>query len=230
MTIYSNISSTASLIGDPTRTTILTALMDGQALTAGELASISRVSPQTASAHLKKLVEGSLIHMEVQGRHRYYRLAGPEVAHVIEAIAIVSPPVNVQSLRQSSHKKALDYARTCYGHLAGKLGVELTEAIIDLGYLRDLGEVYQVTDKGKQWLREFGIHPLPKTVNLEAVPHHIDWTVRKYHLGGPFALAITRRLIDLGWIESGAIRRSIQVTNLGCSSLRNEFGFNPTSL
>lgn len=230
MTIYSNISSTASLIGDPTRTTILTALTNGQALTAGELATLAKVTPQTASAHLTKLVEGSLVTVEVQGRHRYYKLAGPEVAHVIEAIAVLSPPVKVRSLRQSSHKKALEYARTCYDHLAGKLGVALTEALIELGYLRDLGEVYQVTDKGKQWLREFGIHPLPKKVNPEAVPHHIDWTVRKHHLAGPLALSITQRLIDLGWIERGAIHRSIQVTNLGRSAIRNEFIFDPTSL
>jgi DNA-binding transcriptional ArsR family regulator len=228
--MYSNISSTASLIGDPTRTTILTALTDGQALTAGELATLAGVTPQTASAHLTKLVEGSLISVEVQGRHRYYKLAGPEVAHVIEAIAIVSPPMKVRSLRQSSHKKALEFARTCYDHLAGKLGVAHTEALIKLGYLRDLGDVYQVTEKGKQWLREFGIHPLPKKVNLEAVPHHIDWTVRKHHLSGPLALSITQRLIDLGWIERGAIRRSIQVTNLGRSAICKEFGFDPTSL
>jgi DNA-binding transcriptional ArsR family regulator len=228
--MYSNISSIASLIGDPTRTIILTALIDGQALTAGELATIAKVTPQTASAHLTKLVEGSLISVEAQGRYRYYKLAGPEVAHVIEALAIVSPPVKVQSLRQSSHKRALEYARTCYDHLAGKLGVALTEALIELGYLRDLEEVYQVTDKGKQWLREFGIHPIPKKVNLEAVPHHIDWTVRKHHLAGPLSLLITQRLIDLGWIERGSIRRSIQVTNLGRSAILNEYKFDPTSL
>ncbi|NRD80932.1 helix-turn-helix transcriptional regulator [Bacillus sp. BRMEA1] len=228
--MYSNISSTASLIGDPTRTTILIALADGQALTAGELATLSGVSPQTASAHLAKLVEGSLISVEVQGRHRYYKLAGPEVAQVMEAIAVVSPPVKVRSLRQSSHKKALDYARTCYDHLAGKLGVALTEALIELGYLRDLGEFYQLTDKGKQWLREFGIHPLPKKVNPEAVPLHIDWTVRKHHLAGPLAISITQRLIDLGWVEKGAIRRSIQLTNLGRSAIGNEFMFDPTTL
>ena len=230
MTMYSNISSTAALIGEPTRITILTALTDGKALTAGELASLAGVSPQTASAHLTKLVEGKLISVEVQGRHRYYKITGPEVANAIEAIAIVSQPLKVRSLRQSSHKKALEYARTCYSHLAGKFGVALTEALIELEYLHDLGEFYQLTDKGKQWLSKFGINHLPKNVNFDNVPHHIDWTERKYHIAGPLALAIMNRLHDLNWIEKGAIRRSIQITEIGRSQIISEFGFDPTTL
>lgn len=230
MTMYSNISFTASLIGDPTRTTILTTLADGRALTAGELASLAGVSPQTASAHLAKLVDGKLIHVEVQGRHRYYKISGQEVADAIEAIALVSPPVKVRSLSQSSQKKALEYARTCYSHLAGKFGVALTEALIQLEYLLDLGEFYQVTDKGKEWLRAFGIHSFPKKVSLENVPHHIDWTERKHHLAGPLALAIMNRLLDLNWIENGSIRRSIQITKVGRSKIMDEFGFDPTTL
>jgi DNA-binding transcriptional ArsR family regulator len=230
MTLYSNISFTASLIGDPTRTAILTALTDGRALTAGELASLAGVSPQTASAHLAKLVDGELISVVVQGRHRYYKIAGPEVANAIEAIALVSPPVKVRSLRQSSHKKALEYARTCYNHLAGKFGVALTESLIELGYLLDLRGFYQVTDKGKQWLHECGIHPIPKKVDLENVQHHIDWTERKHHLAGPLALEIMNRLLDLKWIDKGPIRRSIQITEVGHSKIINEFGFDPTNL
>jgi len=230
MGMYSNISSTASLIGDPTRTSILVALADGRALPAGELATLAKVSPQTASAHLTKLVEGKLVTVETQGRYRYYRLANAEVADAIEAIATISPPLKIRSLRESSHKKALDFARTCYGHIAGKFGVALTQSLIELGYLHDLEGVYQVTDKGKRWLLDFSIESLPQKVNLNAIPQHIDWTVRKHHMAGPLALAITRRLLDLGWIEQGSIRRSIRITEKGRQKIFKEFGIDTNSL
>ncbi|MFC7391475.1 ArsR/SmtB family transcription factor [Scopulibacillus cellulosilyticus] len=230
MEMYSGISETASLMGDPTRLSILMSLADGRALTAGELAKIAKVTPQTASAHLTKLVQGSLITVETQGRHRYYSLASHEVAYAIEAVAVISPPLEVRSLSESSHKKALSFARTCYGHIAGELGVALTDAMLKLGYFRDFGKVYKVTEKGKQWLQKFGIDPLPEKINLNAVPHHIDWTVRRHHIAGPLALAITERLIDLGWIQRGSIRRSIRMTELGHSKILEEFGIDSTSL
>lgn len=224
MKMYSNISSTASLIGDSTRISILTALTDGRALTAGELASIAGVTPQTASSHLTKLLEGSLISVETQGRHRYYKLASPEVIQAIEAIAIISPPIKVRSLRQSSHKKALEYARTCYNHLAGRFGVALTEALIELDYLHDLGEVYEITNKGKEWLTTFGIDF--EKINLNAIPHHIDWTERKHHLAGPLATNMMDRLFEL----KGSIRRSIQITQTGRENILQMFGFDPECL
>ncbi|TCP29725.1 DNA-binding transcriptional ArsR family regulator [Scopulibacillus darangshiensis] len=231
MTMYSNISTTAALIGDATRTGILMALADGKALTAGELAHIASVSPQTASSHLNKLMEGGLIKVEVQGRHRYFKLSGPEVARAIEAIAIASPPLKVRSLRQSSEKKALEYARTCYGHLAGKLGVATTDALIACGYFRDIGDVYQLTDRGQEWLIDFGVQPfLPKKIDFNAIPQHLDWTERRHHIGGPLALAITRRLHDLGWIEDGPIRRSIKLTRVGRACMQDEFGIDTDQL
>ncbi|MBM7646215.1 DNA-binding transcriptional ArsR family regulator [Scopulibacillus daqui] len=230
MEMYSGISDTASLIGDPTRLSILISLADGRALTASELAKMAKVTPQTASAHLSKLVQGSLITVETQGRHRYYSLASQEVAHAIEAVAAISPPLQVRSLRESSRKKALSFARTCYGHLAGKLGVALTNALLKHGYFRDLGEVYEVTGEGKQWLRQFGIDPLPKNIDFNAVPHHIDWTVRKHHIAGPLALAITERLFELGWIKRGSIQRSVQITEIGHTKMLETFGIDTDAL
>lgn len=228
MKMYSNISSTASLIGDSTRISILTALTDGRALTAGELASIAGVTPQAASSHLTKLLEGSLISVETQGRHRYYKLASPEVIQAIEAIAIISPPIKVRSLRQSSHKKALEYARTCYNHLAGRFGVALTQALIELDYLHDLGEVYEITNKGKEWMTTFGIDF--EKINLNAIPHHIDWTERKHHLAGPLAANMMDRLFELNWISKSSIRRSIQITQTGRENILQMFGFDPECL
>jgi DNA-binding transcriptional ArsR family regulator len=230
MTMYSNIASTATLIGDSTRMAILTALTDGKALTAGELAYVAKVTPQTASAHLGKLVEGALITVEVQGRHRYYKLTGPEVVDAIEAIAVISPPVEVRSLRQSSQKKALEYARTCYNHLAGKFGVALTEALLEMDYLRLGGKCYLATEKGKKWSDSFGIYIDPNKLNLEAIQHHLDWTERKHHLAGPLALAIMNRLHELNWIKNGSIPRSIQITDFGRRKIVDEFGFDPTIL
>lgn len=225
MKMYSHISSMAALIGDPTRTSILITLIDGRSLPAGELAKLAHVSPQTASAHLTKLVEGGLLTVENHGRHRYYRLAGPEIARALEAIGEVTPPsVKVQSLSESIRVNALQFARTCYGHLAGKVGVALTDGLLQKGILEDYKSSYVVTDLGHKWLSDFGVKPLQKKHHYENVPHHIDWTERRYHIGGPLALAITNRLLDLNWITHGRVRRSIQITESGKQKLPDEFG------
>ena len=219
MNMYKNIASTAALIGDQTRTTILASLADGRALTAGELSRITKVSPQTASSHLTKLVDGGLLTVQTQGRHRYYRLSSSSVAEIIEAIAKIAPPAPIRSLRESEQAKKLRFARTCYKHLAGELGVAFTTALVQKGYFQEGEESYQLTPSGSQWLNEFGV----KTNHTEPIPRHIDWTERRHHIGGPIAVGITRRLIELEWIAEGEIRRSIVVTNLGCVQFEKEF-------
>jgi DNA-binding transcriptional ArsR family regulator len=224
MAIYSNITTIASLIGDSTRTTILMALFDGKALPAGELARLANVSPQTASNHLVKLVEGGLVTVEAWSRHRYYRLASPDVAKVLEAIASIAPPAPVRSLRKSDQAKALRFARTCYDHIAGELGVGLTRALVNKGYLEEVGEGYLLTATGESWLREFGIEESKIHKARPVIPWHIDWTERVHHMAGPLALAVTRRLFELGWIVQGQIRRSIVVTERGQEAFQREFG------
>lgn len=225
MKMYSHISSVASLIGDPTRASILVTLIDGRSLPAGDLAELAHVSPQTASAHFTKLVEGGLLTVEKHGRHRYYRLAGPEIARALEAIGgVTSPSMKVQSLSESFRVNALQFARTCYGHLAGKVGVALTDILSQKGILEECGLSYVVTDLGHKWLRDFGVKPLTKNHHYENVPHHVDWTERRYHMGGPLALTITNRLLDLHWIAPGRVRRSIRITELGKQKLAGEFG------
>src|SRR6185295_19285574 len=126
-----NFAQTAALIGDPTRAAILAALLGGKALTASELAHRACVSPQTASMHLARLVEGGLLRGVASGRHRYYQLAGIQIAQVLETLATIAPPARVTSLRESESARAIRFARTCYDHLAGTVGVALTERLLE---------------------------------------------------------------------------------------------------
>lgn len=223
MNIYKNIASVAALIGDPTRTTILASLADGRALTAGELAYIAEVSPPTASAHLTKLVEGGLLVMQAQGRHRYYRLTSSKVAEVMEEMATLAPPAPTRSLRESDQAKALRFARTCYEHLAGELGVSITNALLMKGYIKESNEKYQLTKLGEKWLIEFGVKLEGLNRLACSIPRHIDWTERHHHIGGPIAVGITRRLLELGWITRGSVRRSIVITDAGSINIQKEF-------
>lgn len=220
--MYKNIASLAALIGDQTRTTILVSLADGRALTAGELSRISKVSPQTASSHLTKLVDGGLLTVHTQGRHRYYQLSNSSVADLIEAIAKIASPAPTRSLRESEHAKKLQFARTCYKHLAGELGVAFTNALVEKEYFQEVEEGYLLTSSGQQWLHDFGV----KINQTEPIPRHIDWTERRHHIGGPISVGITRRLIELEWITEGEIRRSIVVTPLGRRHFEQDFQIN----
>lgn len=136
MSINPNVAEVAALLGETSRATILTSLMDGRFHTASELAYMAAVTPQTASFHLAKLVEGNLVKVEKQGRHRYFQLEGGEVARILESFLAISPPPEVRSLKQSNQVKLLQEARTCYDHLAGKLGINLTESMLHSGYLK----------------------------------------------------------------------------------------------
>ncbi|QQE80028.1 helix-turn-helix transcriptional regulator [Alicyclobacillus sp. SO9] len=222
--VYENITTVAALIGDKTRTAILLALADGRALPAGELAKMAGVSPQTASNHLAKLVEGKLITVEAWSRHRYYRLAGSDVANMLEAIASCAPPSPIRSLRQSEQVKALRHARTCYNHIAGELGVRFTEALVTRTYLKEANDGFLLTPEGETWLRNFGIAKRIIGQAHVAVPWHNDWTERVHHIAGPVALAVTKKMFEMGWIDHGRIRRSITVTPVGREAFAREFG------
>ncbi len=147
----------AALVGDPARANILTALLDGRALTAGELAYFAGVSPQTTSGHLAKLTESRLLALQKQGRHRYYRLATPQVGRMIEGIMEVAVAAPARYRPASKADAALRQARTCYDHFAGKLGVGLADALAANGHLvlgEDAGEV---TEAGLDFLGGFGL-------------------------------------------------------------------------
>jgi DNA-binding transcriptional ArsR family regulator len=219
-----NIAAVASLLGDPARATILMALSDGRTLPAGELAQLAHVAPSTASSHLSKLLEGGLIEVESWGRHRYYRVAGPEVVGVIEALSLVSPAKPVRSFRQSREAEAVRFARTCYDHLAGFLGVKFTRSLVKQDVLKELEDGYEVTEEGLSHLREFGVDLSGRKERIRFAPAHIDWSERYRHFAGPLAKATTSRLFELGWIARTPSSRAVRITEAGRRGLQEYFG------
>ncbi len=236
-----DIAQAAALIADPTRAAILRALLPDRPLAAGELARLAGVSAATASFHLAKLREGNMIEVARQGRHRYYRLAGHEVASALEALGLISPALPVRTLRQSREAAALAEARTCYDHLAGRAGVELLEALIRHGLLTrekqkslsrtddgDSGSAmrFEVTGAGAKTFASFGIKMTEiRRSRRNFAGECIDWTQRRGHLNGALAAAITARLFELAWIERGPRRRSVRITAAGAEGLGDTFGF-----
>ena len=182
---------------------MLRALLSDRPLAAGELARLAGVSAATASFHLAKLLEGNMIEVARQGRHRYYRLAGQEVAAAIEAIGLISPALPVRTLRQSREAAALAEARTCYDHLAGRAGVKLLDTLLGQGLLaRDPARTrFAVTGAGARTLASFGINISEvRRSRRHFAGECIDWTQRRGHLNGALAAAITTRLFELEWI------------------------------
>ena len=218
-----NIVPVASLLADPTRASILQELSDGRALPAGELARRARVSSSTASSHLFKLVEAGLLAVEKQGRHRYYRIANPAIVQAIEALAALAPARPIHSLRESQIAEAVRNARMCYNHLAGNLGVKLSQALVDKRVLDASDDGYNITPNGLQWLRDFGIDEavLKKRGSL-VVPHHIDWSERLPHIAGELGAALARRLFDLEWITRTPSSRAVRLTASGQQALQDK--------
>ncbi len=209
-----DLSSVAALIGEPARALMLTALMDGLALPAGELSELAGISPQTASAHLTKLLEGGLLAVESHGRHRYFSLAGAEVAQALEALMVIAP---LHSSKRKLPDPATCYARTCYDHLAGSLGVMLCQSLLERGWLEQNRLELHLTNLGKNKLEGLGLE-VKKTGRA-----CLDWTERRHHLAGPLGKALTAHLLERGWLirSSG---RSLRISEAGKKGLALEFG------
>ncbi|MBB6348672.1 ArsR/SmtB family transcription factor [Nonomuraea muscovyensis] len=211
-----DIAPVAALIADPTRAAILTSLLGGRALAAGELARLAGVSAATASAHLSRLLDGGLVDVVRQGRHRYYRLAGHEVAEVLEVLARVGARPPVRSLRQSRQARLLEEARTCYDHLAGRAGVGLLDSLREGGHLD--GEV--VTPAGERLFARLGVDvAAARRARRRFAPECLDWTERRAHLGGALGAAVTSALFDLGWYARGPVPRTVTLTDEGRGGL-----------
>lgn len=219
-----NIAYTAMLLADPTRAYFLTILSDGRALPAGELARSARVSPSVASIHLTKLVEANLLTVEQQGRHRYFRLANPTVVQLLETLATISPPRPIRSLREAETGKAIRFARTCYDHLAGSLGVRITAALVQQKYLVEENRHFLVTERGTEhFLKlEIDVHAL-RGQRRTFAPCCLDWSERKYHIAGALGATLATRCFELGWIKRIAPNRALQVTAEGYDGLREVF-------
>ncbi len=220
-----NFAQTAALIGDPTRAAILGALLGGRALTASELALGAGVTPQTASMHLARLVEGQLLRVVASGRHRYFQLAGPQVAQVLEALATIAPPARVTSLRESESARAVRFARTCYDHLAGTVGVALTERLIERALIAKSDETYQLTDIGWRWLEQQAIDVRRVGQGRRrAARACLDWSERRYHLAGAVGAAITDWLFAQAWIVRAEGSRAVRLTEAGRAGFATEWG------
>jgi DNA-binding transcriptional ArsR family regulator len=234
-----DLAPVGALIGDTGRARILAALADGRALPASVLAGEAGVSASTASVHLAKLVAGHLLKVERHGRHRYYRLAGPQVATVMEAIAGLSPATPVRSLREGSRAQALRTARTCYDHLAGRLGTALMRSLLDLGAVaggdgtfhpdnpgedrlsapgRDAD--YHLTAQGLDFLTGLGVTIPPGRRPL--VRYCVDWSEQRHHLAGRLGAALLTHFMDAGWTRHTP-SRAVRVTDPGRRALATHF-------
>ena len=221
-----DLAAAARLIGEPARAAMLEALLAGKALAAGELARIAGVSAATASEHLARLRDGGLVTTVATGRHRYYRLASAEVAQVLEALALVSPPRPVKTLRQSRAILAMSGARTCYDHLAGRVGVGIHDALTGRDALRVGPDGYDLTAAGELYLVGIGVDVAAARARRRSFARPcLDVTERRPHLAGALGAAICARLLDAGWlVHRAAGQRGLRVTDAGRDRLAGEFG------
>lgn len=217
-----SISHIAALIGEPVRARILWSLLDGRAYTARELAIEVDTSPQNLSMHLAKLLQAGLLSVEVQGRHRYYTFSREEVAYAIEAMANLVPPQAVE--RQDVDAVPIKFCRTCYDHLAGKVGVLIMESLLRQKLIVYQQRELEVTPKGIAWLGEWGI-------DCEAVRHQrrsfvkpcLDWSERRHHLAGGLGAAMLNKMMESHWLRRTAHSRAVVVTAKGQEALTTHF-------
>ncbi len=218
-----DVAAAAALIGEPARAALLLALMEEEQLPARELAARARIAPSTASGHLARLVDGGLITGERSGRHRYFRVADPAVAIALEALSTIAPARPVRSLRDASISEAIRHARTCYDHLAGRLGVELTAALEREGVLVHDGSRFEVGRTARLTQLGIDVDSLARRRRPLARPC-LDWSERRRHVAGSLGAALAERLFELGWLKRRPTNRSVEITPLGVGQLRAEFG------
>jgi DNA-binding transcriptional ArsR family regulator len=234
-----DIAAIGALLADRGRCRMLLALDDGRALPASRLAAEAGITPATASSHLGKLLAAGLLTVEPHGRNRYYRIAGPEVGKLIEILAQLAPAAPIRSLRQANRSEALREARTCYDHLAGRLGVALMSAMIASGYLvggdgtfdpdrarRDKRTGYghdvdyRLTPAGDTFLADLGVVLAP---GRPVIRYCIDWSEQRHHLAGAPGRGLLTRLVELDWIRRAPDSRAVLVTDAGREHIEDAF-------
>jgi DNA-binding transcriptional ArsR family regulator len=221
MDVNLHTANTAKLIGDTTRATMLISLMSGRAMTATELAHVANVSPQTASSHLLQLIEGKLLTLEKQGRHRYYRLASSEVAHALEALMLLTPN---KKTHKTNALEPIYLARSCYDHIAGRLGVDLADALQAKGWLKVENKDFTVTHKGEKGLAELGLDlAVLKKQRRHFARQCLDWTERRHHVAGALGAALMTEMLERAWLKKDATTRVLYVTRAGREGLEQVF-------
>jgi len=218
-----NLVEVAALVGDATRATMLSALMGGRSLMAKELAYYANVSRSTASGHLSKLVAARLLTVIRERRFSYYRIASPLVASMLESIKMVAA-IELPPRRQpgAANDEALRFARSCYDHLAGQIGVAVTDALVAMGHIVLTDEGGEVTSSGRRFLSAFGADLRPRTRRIFCQPC-LDWSERRYHLKGLVGARILDRLLELGWLKCVSGSRALQLTSSGRAGLSEIF-------
>ena len=223
MLSVTGLTETAALVGEPARTAMLMALMDGRALTAGELARVAGLTAQTASGHLGKMTDAGLLARQQQGRHRYYRLASPAIAGMLEAmmVAVAPPPV-----RTGPRDAAMRRARICYDHLAGEVAVRIADTMIAHGQIELATDGALVTDSGRRLLEHIGIELPPHGPGKGAVFCRpcLDWSERRNHIAGLVGSALYRGFSAQHWIRRAEGSRIVLVTPRGRAALERHFG------
>jgi len=233
----------ARLLADPGRCRMLLALDDGRALPASRLAAEAGVSAATASSHLGRLVDAGLLTVEPHGRHRYYRLAGPEVGRLIETMGALAPAAEIRSLREDTRARALREARTCYDHIAGRLGVAIMQSLLRRGHIvggdglfhhgrpgsdrlsapgREVD--YELTPAGAQFLDRFGVSIPPRR---PVVRYCVDWSEQAHHLAGGVGRGLLDRMLELGWVARRDDGRALDVSEAGWTGLAERFAIGP---
>ena len=208
----------AAAIGDPTRARMLAVLLSGELATAGEIAQAAGVTPQTASAHLALLEREQLVLARTQGRHRYFRLADGEVARALEALSLIAERGPAQARWQQPAWKPLKHARTCYGHLAGEVGVALLDGLLAQRWLEPAADGFTLTATGVAGLGALGLDSAALGGARLAYPC-VDWSERRDHLAGPLAVALLAHGIARGWLRRHADSRAVSVTPGGRRAL-----------
>jgi DNA-binding transcriptional ArsR family regulator len=238
-----DLSAVARLLADAGRCRMLLALDDGRALPAGRLAAEAGVSAATASSHLGRLVDAGILTVEPYGRHRYYRLSGPEVGRVLEALATLAPAGEVRSLREDTRARALRDARTCYDHIAGRLGVAIMRSLLDRGLIDGAdGEFhpgrggadrlsapgrevdYELTAGGAEFLDRFGVSIPPRR---PVIRYCVDWSEQAHHLAGGVGRGMLDRMLELGWVSRRDDGRALDISEAGRVGLSELFHIAP---
>ena len=207
----------AAAIGDPTRARMLGALMDGASRPAGEIAQAAGVHASTASGHLARLADEGLLSVQIQGRHRYYRVSDPDVASALEALSVLAERTAVDDKWQREPYRSMKLARTCYRHLAGELGVQLFQALVSRGRLSGSEAGYELTAAGRRWLERIGMEAPPRGERF-AYPC-LDWSERRHHLAGRLATSLLEHFVARRWLARTPRSRALKLTPQGKSEL-----------
>lgn len=228
-----DLAAVGAVLAEPARARVLLALADGRSLPASLLAAEAGVAASTASHHLARLVDAGFITVSQRGRHRYFALSGPRIGELIEAAARVAPRQPITSLRQGTRAHGVRYARRCYDHLAGRLGIAVTDALCEQGILTesrspanreaaDSGEVvgFVVTTPGCEALQALGVQASPG----EAARGCLDWTEQRHHIAGPLGRAMLARMLELRWLTRDPASRAVRLTDDGRRSLPDRLG------